>query len=132
MATKKVTAKRNRTMSLSTPSPADLASAKETFAYYQQNGVGSNRTKHERLVALLACYYCAERGHAVALPYIDGDSPVYNRAWRAMRSALSEEQWALVKVCAVNNGEFTTTAKVGVAYLVPAGTVTKGEAPKGW
>jgi len=119
-------------MSLSTPSPADLASAKDTFTYYQEHKVGSNRTNLDRLPALLACYYCAERGHAVALPAIEGGSPVYNRAWRAMRSALSEEQWSLVKVCAVYNGHFTTTATEGVAYLVPAGTPTKGEAPSGW
>ena len=49
-----------------------------------------------------------------------------------MRSALSEEQWNEIKVCAVYNGRFTTTATVGTAYIVPASTETKGIAPEGW
>jgi len=132
MATKKVTAQRNQPMTLSTPTASDVRAASELVTYYRENGVGSNRTNWERLAVLLACYFCAERGHAIALPNIEGESPVYNRAWRAMRSALSQEQWESITVCAVYGGHFTTTATVGTAYLVPVGTVTKGEAPSGW
>jgi hypothetical protein len=131
MASNKETASRIRP-SLSTPTASDARAATELVAYYRENGIGSNRMDWSRLPVLLACFFCAERGHAVALPYIEGNSPVYNRAWRAMRSALSQEQWERVTVCAVNNGRFTTTATVGIAYLVPEGTPTKGEAPKGW
>ena len=131
MASNKETAQRIR-LALSTPTAKDVASAASLVKEYRENGIGSNRTNWERLAVLLSCYLVAERGHAVALPTIEGDSPVYNRAWRAMRSALSQEQWETVRVCAVHSGMFTTTATVGTAYLVPADTDTKGEAPQGW
>lgn len=131
MASKKETAKRIR-LSLSTPTDADIAWASKLVAEYRANGIGSNRANWERVAVLLACYAVAERGEYCALPAITGDSPVYNRAWRAMRSALSQEQWLAVRVCAVENGRFSTTAKTGTAYIVPAKMVTQGEAPEGW
>lgn len=132
MATNKVTAKRNRIMSLSTPSATDAKRAEALAVEYRAAGICSNRQEWERLAVILACYFVAERGEYCALPSIDGKSPVYNRAWRAVRSALSEEQWECIKVTAVHNGRFTTTAKQGTAYIVPADTITKGDAPQGW
>lgn len=132
MATNKVTAKRNRIMSLSTPSATDAKRAEALAVEYRVAGICSNRQQWERLAVILACYFVAERGEYCALPNIDGKSPVYNRAWRAVRSALSEEQWSEIKVCAVHAGMFTTTATVGTAYIVPASTETKGIAPEGW
>jgi hypothetical protein len=133
MANNKETAKRIRPMSLSTPSATDVRSAVATAEQYRMDGIGSNRSEHERIAVILACFYCVIRtGNGSALPAIAGNSPTYNRAWRAVRSALSQDEWELIKVCAVHAGQFTTTAKQGVAYLVPAGTVTKGEAPEGW
>lgn len=119
-------------MSLSTPTKDDRAWSSRLVAQYVAEGVGSNRANWERVAELLACYAVAERGEACALPAIAGDSPVYNRAWRAMRSALSPDQWSCIKVCAVFAGKFTTTAKQGTAYIVPAEMVTKGDAPAGW
>jgi hypothetical protein len=128
-----VTAKRNQTPSLSTPSATDAKIAEATATEYAESGIGSNRTNRDRLAVILAVFYCVTRtGNACALPAIAGDSPTYNRAWRAVRSALSESEWETIKVCAVAGGEFTTTAKNGTAYLVPAGTKTKGIAPQGW
>ena len=133
MAKHKETAKRIRPMSLSTPSPADIRSAVATVEQYRADGIGSNRSEHERIAEILACFYCVLRtGNGSALPAIAGDSPTYNRAWRAVRSALSQDEWELIKVCAVHNGRFTTTSKQGTGYIVPAGTVTRGEAPSGW
>lgn len=131
MASNKETAKRIRLV-LSTPTAKDFARAEALVVEYRENGIGSNRTDWKRLAVLLSCYLVAERGGYCALPAIDGNSPVYNRAWRAMRSALSEEQWSEIKVCAVHAGMFTTTATVGTAYIVPASTETKGIAPEGW
>lgn len=131
MASNKETAKRIR-LSLSTPTPADMKRAEAEVARYRAEGIGSNRQNWERLPALLARYAIAERGGHARLPEIAGNSPVYNRAWRAMRSALSDEQWEMIKVCAVYNGRFTTTAKQGHAYVVPADMVTQGDAPEGW
>ena len=120
-------------MSLSTPSPADIRSAVATAEQYRADGIGSGRSMHERIAEILACFYCVLRtGNGSALPAIAGDSPTYNHAWRAVRSALSQDEWELIKVCAVHNGRFTTTSKQGIAYLVPTGTVTRGEAPSGW
>lgn len=132
MTNKKATAKRSP-KTIATPNKGDLAYGETLKDEYKNGGIGSNRQDWERLAVLLACYACAVRtGLAVRLPDIDGDSPTYNRAWRAMRSALSPEQWEGVKVCAVEGGRFSTTAKGGYAYLVAKETKTKGEAPEGW
>lgn len=132
MTNTKVTAKRNRN-TIASPSAKDIAYGEALTAEYRDGGLASNRQNWERLAILLACFACHVRtGLAVRLPDIDGDSPTYNRAWRAMRSALSPEQWEEIKVCAVQNGKFSTTAKGGHAYIVAKDTNTKGEAPEGW
>jgi hypothetical protein len=120
-------------MKLSKPTASEMKEAQVTSAQYLAEGISSNRTITSRQVKILASIYAvSRRGVCVELPAIDGKSPVFNRAWRPVRDTASAEEWALIKVCAVHNGMFTTTAKVGKAYLVPADMVTRGPAPKGW
>lgn len=130
--TKKAPAKQSHP-TLSTPNPRELREAKETSARYKSDATSSNATKFERQIAILASAYAViARGVAIRLPDVEGESPVYNRAWRPVRSALSADEWSRVKVCAVYNGMFSATATEGTAYLVPKGTKTTGQAPAGW
>jgi hypothetical protein len=138
MENTKVTAKRNRKpivpTTLAVPNADDIAYGDALAVEYRENGICSNRQDWNRLAVILACYACVVRtGLAVRLPDIDGASPTYNRAWRAVGSALSPEQNADIKVCAVRpDGMFSTTTVTGNAYMVPKGTPTKGQAPSGW
>jgi hypothetical protein len=132
MSTKKAPAKQSHP-SLSLPTAKEVKEAQETSEVYRVSGESSNRTDWARQAVILAAVYAVtRRGVAVELPAVPGNSPVYNRAWRVVRSACSPEEWAEVRVCAVHAGEFTTTAKTGKAYLVPADMTTRGLAPKGW
>ena len=123
--------------------PADFATAQRTVNEYRATGQGSNRTKWERVTAILGAVLTAiATGDSVEVTDLltgtdgkDGqrttDSPAYHQVHRALSHGAIRPEWENVRVIALKEvttkgktvtGVSTTTAKVGKCrvFISPA------------